>query len=111
GVRLPVSRVDGAGLTSLWVGMVAPAAQPYRVSAVAGGRHLLGPAVIAGTGAVDGLLEDAWQQLPDLDPPPPPPSSGVGSGTTRRPGACPARTWAGSARRPVVARTRAATWW
>ena len=61
GVRLPVGRVDGADLTRLRVGVVDPAAQAHRVGAVAGGGHLLGPAVIAGASAVDHLLEDAWQ--------------------------------------------------
>jgi hypothetical protein len=41
------------------------AAQPYRVGAVAGGRDLLGPALIAGTGPIDDLLENTGQQLPD----------------------------------------------
>jgi hypothetical protein len=83
------------------------------VGAVAGGRHLLGPAVIAGAGPVDDLLEDARQQLADLD--------GLGHATSpggsadllavKVPDACSASSPAGSTRRLAVARMMAATWW
>jgi hypothetical protein len=110
GVRLPVGRVDGADLTRPRVGLVDPAAQAHRVGAVAGGRDLLGPAVIAAAGAVDDLLKDAWQQLPDRHGLGHATSPGAGiSGTTRSPGACPASSPAGSARSAAVARMRAAT--
>src|SRR4029453_4467626 len=109
GVRLPLGRVDGADLAGLWVGVVDSAAQAHRVGAVAGRGALLGPPLIARAGPVDDLLEDAGQQLPDLD--------GLGhaaspgSGTTRSPGACSFDSSAGSARSPIVARMMAATWW
>jgi hypothetical protein len=67
GVRLPVGVIDGTDLAGLRVGVLDPAAQPHRVSAVAGGGHLLGPPLIAGTGPIDHLLQDGRQQLPDLD--------------------------------------------
>jgi len=55
GVGLPVGRVHGADLARGGVGVVDGAVQPHRVGAVAGGRDLFGPAVIAGTGPGDGL--------------------------------------------------------
>src|SRR4029453_18318888 len=112
GVRLPVGRVNRADFARGSVGVLDPAAQPHRAGAVAGGRHLLGPAVIAGAGTVDHLLQDAREQLAQPDRPGHAASPGAGmSGTTRSPGACPANSSAGSARSPVVARMMAATWW
>src|SRR5829696_6565924 len=65
GVWLPLGRVRSGDLAGCWVGVVDPAPQPYRVGAVAGGSDLLGPAVIAGTGPLDHLLENTGQQLPN----------------------------------------------
>src|SRR4030095_5643356 len=67
GVGFAVGRVDGAALPGLRVGVLDAAAQPHRVGAVAGLGDLFGPAVIARTGPSDYLLQDARQQLPDLD--------------------------------------------
>jgi hypothetical protein len=112
GVRLPVGRVHGADLTRLWIGMLNPTAQPHRVDAVASGRDLLDPPLIARTSPVNDLLEDARQQLPDHHGLGHATSSGAGiPGRTRSPGACSASSSAGSVRSCAVARTTAATWW
>jgi hypothetical protein len=67
--------------------MLNPAAQPHRMGAIASGGDLLSPALIAGTGPGDHLLEHAGQQLPDLDGLRHATSPGTGaSATTRSPG-------------------------
>ena len=92
--------------------MLDPAAQAHRMGAVAGCGNLLGPSVIVGTGAGDGLGHHSRQQLPDLDRLAHAASPGAGiPGTARRPGAASANSSAGSARSPLVARMTAATWW
>ena len=67
GVRLPVGRVHGPDLARRGVGVLDPAAQPHRMRAVAGRGDLLGPPLITSAGLVNDLLENARQQLPDLD--------------------------------------------
>src|SRR5215218_6292912 len=113
GVGLPVSRIQSAALLGRRIDLIDRPAQPNRVGAVAGGRDLLGPAVIAGTGPGDGLGHHSRQQLSDLDRLAHATSPGADTwGTIRKPGgATSASSSAGSRRSAALARMMAATWW
>src|SRR5215211_1162460 len=111
-VRLPLGVVHLPNLTRGPVGVLDPAGQADRMVTVAGLSDQLHPALIALAGAVHDLAEDAGQQFAHDNRVGHAAPSGAGiGGTTRSPGACSASRAAGSARRPVLARTMAATWW
>jgi hypothetical protein len=110
--RLPVAGIDLADLTSLAVRMLDPSGQPDGVVAVAGLGDQLGPPLVAMTGPVHDLGQDAREQLAHQDRLRHATSPGAGtSGTTRSPGACSANSVVGSARSAAVVRMMAATWW
>src|SRR5215211_1056877 len=113
GVGFPVSRIQSAALLGRRIDLIDRPAQPNRVGAVASGRDLLDPAVIAGTGAGDGLGHHSQQQLSDLDRLAHATSPEADTwGTTRKPGgATSATSSAGSRRSAALARMMAATWW
>jgi hypothetical protein len=88
------------------------AGQADGVMAVAGLGDQLGPPLVAVTGAVDDLGEDAGEQLAHANRVGHAAPSGAGiGGTTRSPGACSASSPAGSHRSLLVAWMMAATWW
>ena len=63
GIRLPLGRVHGADRSRESVGVLDSATQPHRMGAVAGGRDLLSPPLIAVPGPVHDFGEDAGEQL------------------------------------------------
>ena len=87
-VRLPLRVIDLPDLAGSPVGLLDPAGQADRVMAVAGLGNQLGPAVIACSGPVHDLAENAGEQLAHVNRlrHAASPGSGVGV-TTRRPGA------------------------
>src|SRR5215207_1117048 len=111
-VRLSLGVIDGADLAGGPVGVLDPAGEADGVVAVAGLGDQLSPPLVAVTGSVDDLGEDAGEQLTHANRVGHAAPSGAGiGGRTRSPGACWASSPAGSARSPAVARMMAATWW
>jgi hypothetical protein len=110
-VRLPVAVIDLPDFAGLAVGVLDPSGQADRVVAVAGLGDEFGPARVAVPGPLDDLGQHTRQ---DLAYPGRLAHAASPLPSARRSRATPATgasRSAGSARRPVVARMIAATWW